>query len=75
MYAQTLVYGLFSARCMKPNVTPFTTDSAIECIPKTNPLLRELLVECCDKSKITGFDEIEVQELIDFLNGIEIQDI
>lgn len=75
MYAQTLVYGLFSARCMKPNVNPFTTDSAIECIPKTNPLLRELLVECCDKSKITGFDEIEVQELIDFLNGIEIQDI
>jgi len=42
MYAQTICYGLFAARCnAKPN-TPFTREHAAYDIPKTNPFLRKM---------------------------------
>ena len=42
MYAQTICYGLFAARCnAKPNVT-FTREHAAYDIPKTNPFLRKM---------------------------------
>ncbi|MGH9393588.1 MAG: N-6 DNA methylase, partial [Terriglobales bacterium] len=42
MYAQTICYGLFSARCMHRGRTPFTRQSAPFDLPKTNPFLRWL---------------------------------
>ena len=43
MYAQTICYGLFAARCnAKPAVT-FTREHAAYDIPKTNPFLRKML--------------------------------
>jgi hypothetical protein len=42
MYAQTICYGLFAARCnTKPNI-PFTREHAAYDIPKTNPFLRKM---------------------------------
>ena len=42
MYAQTICYGLFAARCnAKPNIT-FTREHAVYDIPKTNPFLRKM---------------------------------
>src|SRR2546421_4523391 len=42
MYAQTICYGLFAARCnIKPGVT-FTREHAAYDIPKTNPFLRKM---------------------------------
>ncbi len=42
MYAQTICYGLFAARCnTKPNIT-FTREHAAYDIPKTNPFLRKM---------------------------------
>ncbi|GAB1406432.1 DNA methyltransferase [Thermomonas brevis] len=41
MYAQTLAYGLFAARCNAPG-TGFTRQSAASQLPKTNPFLRKL---------------------------------
>ncbi len=44
MYAQTICYGLFAARCNcndKPNVN-FTREHAAFDIPKTNPFLRKM---------------------------------
>jgi predicted helicase len=42
MYAQTLAYGLFAARCNHKGPRPFRRLGAAAEIPKTNPLLRKL---------------------------------
>ena len=41
MYAQTLAYGLFAARCNAP-AQGFTRQKAASALPKTNPFLRRL---------------------------------
>jgi hypothetical protein len=41
MFAQTLAYGLFSARVMSGSARPFTLGEAAKLIPKTNPFLRD----------------------------------
>ena len=42
MYAQTLTYGLFAARCTLPNGTNFSRQTADEILPRSNPFLRGL---------------------------------
>jgi predicted helicase len=42
MYAQTIAYGLFAARCETDNGKDFTRQQASFLIPKTNPFLRKL---------------------------------
>lgn len=70
MYAQTVVYGLFSARCMDESQDDFDAAEAVDCIPNTNPFLRGLLQECLGsrnaKSKLL-FDELEVDNIVALL--------
>ena len=42
MYAQTLSYGLFAARCTLPNATNFSPATAARSLPRSNPFLRRL---------------------------------
>ncbi len=42
MYAQTLVYGLFAARCTLPHATNFSRETAASALPQSNPFLRQL---------------------------------
>ncbi|MXY99927.1 N-6 DNA methylase, partial [Candidatus Poribacteria bacterium] len=42
MYAQTLAYGLFAARCILPNGTAFSRHTAAATLPKSNPFLIQL---------------------------------
>ncbi len=42
MYAQTIAYGLFAARCNAPDNKDFTRQNAAYLLPKTNPFLRKL---------------------------------
>ena len=42
MYAQTLTYGLFAARCTLPNATNFSRHTAVGTLPRSNPFLIEL---------------------------------
>jgi len=42
MYAQTIAYGLFAARCTAPDNKEFTRQNAAYLLPKTNPFLRKL---------------------------------
>jgi predicted helicase len=42
MYAQTIAYGLFAARCDKSSGKDFTRQNAAYLLPKTNPFLRKL---------------------------------
>lgn len=50
MYAQTIAYGLFAARCTSSNGTAFTRLDAAQNLPKTNPFLRKLF------QYIAGYD-------------------
>jgi predicted helicase len=42
MYAQTIAYGLFAARCTNSTGKDFTRQNAAYLLPKTNPFLRKL---------------------------------
>ncbi len=42
MYAQTLTYGLFAARCTVPNATNFSRHTAAGALPSSNPFLKQL---------------------------------
>ena len=42
MYAQTLAYGLFAARCTLPNATNFSRHTATDALPRSNPFLVQL---------------------------------
>ena len=42
MYAQTLAYGLFAARCTLPNATTFSRHTAVDALPRSNPFLIQL---------------------------------
>ncbi len=45
MYAQTMAYGLFAARCQKPESSYFDREHAAGLLPRTNPFLRKLFAE------------------------------
>jgi predicted helicase len=42
MYAQTITYGLFTARCNDTSTADFTRAEALELIPHSNPFLRQV---------------------------------
>jgi len=50
MYAQTIVYGMFAARCTSNNGASFTRLDAAQNLPRTNPFLRKLF------QYIAGYD-------------------
>ena len=91
MYAQTICYGLFSARCLsvgKPmsanqpelEFEPFDPLKEIDNIPDTNPFLRKLLREGLDSQKgnvkkSIPFDELELYTIIDLLDNTDIEAI
>src|SRR5436309_12524191 len=76
MYAQTICYGLFAARCNcndKPNMN-FTREHAVYDIPKTNPFLRKMF------GYIAGPDLDErivwaVDDLAELLNRADMEAI
>jgi hypothetical protein len=69
MYAQTVVYGLFSARCMDETQENFSAAEAVDCIPNTNPFLKNLMRECLgsENSSKLSFDELEIGNVVDLL--------
>jgi predicted helicase len=73
LYAQTIAYGLFSARC-NSHTSPFTRLSAGQAVPKTNPFLRQLF------DNIAGINLDEritwaVDDLAELLNRTDIETI
>ena len=69
MYAQTVVYGLFSARCMDETQDDFSAAEAVACIPNTNPFLKNLMREClgAENNSKLSFDELEIGNVVDLL--------
>jgi predicted helicase len=76
MYAQTITYGLFSARTMDTD-GHFELHEVIDLIPSTNPFLKNLFKECLktgeNKHKI-DLDELGVGELIDLFDNLNRSD-
>jgi predicted helicase len=73
LYAQTIAYGLFSARC-NSHSPPFTRLSAGQSVPRTNPFLRQLF------DNIAGINLDEritwaVDDLAELLNRTDIETI
>lgn len=78
MYAQTIAYGLFSARCMD-NDGHFELSEIVERIPETNPFLKNLLHQCmgfqgASKGKM-DLEELGVDELVELLGAIDMKAI
>ena len=71
MYAQTMVYGLFSARCMSDRFNNdeqeenklFDPKRAIDNIPSTNPFLQNLLKESFSRKNKLSFDELDLGDI------------
>ena len=73
MYAQTVVYGLFSARCMDNTPDDFSTIEAVKCIPITNPFLKSLMEDCVGiNSKNQFFDELEISNVVELLKHTQM---
>ncbi|MDV2504251.1 MAG: type ISP restriction/modification enzyme [bacterium] len=72
MFAQTLAYGLFAARCNHHGPEPFQRLGAADEIPKTNPFLRKLFEmitgTALDDEPFAGF----VDDLVQLLAHTEI---
>ena len=76
MYSQTVVYGLFSARCMDVTPEDFSANEAIECIPLTNPFLKSLMKDCIGiNSKKLLFDELEINNVIELLKHTQMAEM
>ena len=68
MYAQTIAYGLFAARCAAPDNKEFTRQNAAYLLPKTNPFLRTLF------NTIAGIDlDSRIAWLVDDLAQVLAQ--
>lgn len=76
MYAQTIAYGLFSAKCMDNN-EHFDWKDAVDKIPNTNPFLKTLIKSCFEKDggNRIFFDELELSEIIKLLENTNISNI
>ena len=71
MYAQTIAYGLFAARCNSPNGTKFTRQYARDLVPKTNPFLRNIF----DHIAGVGLPEIIAPEVDDLAQLLAQADV
>lgn len=78
MYAQTIAYGLLSARIINPKAN--TADAAHTQIPITNPFLRDLMetfLNVGGRSHSSGvgldFDELGINEVVDLLDNTNME--
>lgn len=70
MYAQTIAYGLFSARATHEG--EFAVEDVSAMIPNTNPFLKNLFEECTD---CLDLEELGVTELVKMLKEVKIKPI
>lgn len=74
MYAQTISYGLLTARVSRPS--GLVADNLTDMVPVTNPFLKELLEMFLTvggrKGKI-DFDELGVNEVVDMLRDADME--
>jgi predicted helicase len=76
MYAQTIAYGLLSARVSRP--TGIVADNIADMIPITNPFLRELLetfLSVGGRNNFIDFDELGINDVVEMLRTANMEAI
>ena len=77
MYAQTIAYGLFSAKATHEG--EFAIDNVSAMIPNTNPFLKNLFDECTriggTQKDCLDLEELGVTELVKMLKDVNIEAI
>ena len=71
MVAQTVAYGMFSARAHSDELT---YDSLLELIPDTNPFLRDLLAELTSEGGV-DLEELGIGQLLELLRQTDVDAI
>ena len=72
MYAQTIVYGLFSARCLDKTPEDFSVEEAIDLIPSTNPFLKGLMKDCLGvRHGMLSFDELGIGDVVEMFAHVD----
>ena len=76
MFAQTITYGLFTARASRSSGA-LVADDISQMVPSTNPFLKELLSDFLNaagrdrkKSKRVDFDELGINEVVTTLRDV-----
>ena len=75
MLAQAIVYGFLTARCFCDDTSRFTLEAALNYMPPTNPLLKDIIDKCCFSDEVDAIDLTLVNELVDMLNATNIESI
>jgi hypothetical protein len=75
MYAQTIAYGLFAARCETANADDFSRQKAALLIPKTNPFLRDLFYQITGPELDDEPYKWAVDELVQLLKKADMTEI
>jgi type I restriction-modification system DNA methylase subunit len=82
MYAQTIAYGLLSARVSRP--AGLVADNLVDMVPSTNPFLKELLgtflkiggrdtSKANQKANAIDFDELGINEVVELLRRANME--
>ena len=82
MYAQTIAYGLLSARVSRP--AGLVADNLVDMVPSTNPFLKELLgtflkiggrdtSRANRKANAIDFDELGINEVVELLRRANME--
>lgn len=74
MYAQTICYGLFAAKCTAKVGEQFTRDTAARQLPKTNPFLRKMFAQIAGP-ELDDRIAWSVDELVSLLNHTKIHSV
>ena len=72
MYAQTLAYGLFAARCTLPNATNFARETATNALPRSNPFLRQLFYQIASPN-LEGNVTYILDEIVSLLRNVSTE--
>jgi predicted helicase len=75
MYAQTIAYGLFAARCETDDASKFTLKDATDLIPKTNPFLKDLFYQITGPHLNDEPYKWAVDELVQVLKKADMTEI
>ncbi len=74
VYAETVVYGLFAARYYAPDDDSFDRQSAVNYLPKSNPLVRNLFIGIAGYDIDPGIKWI-IDDLADTLKSCNLKSI
>ena len=75
MYAQTIIYGLFIARCNHNGTEPFRRTSAVEDIPKTNPFIKKLFENIMGNAMLYEPYNYLVEDMVTILSNTDVNRI